>query len=92
MSALTFGTHKFVRTLRDAGFDEQQAEAVSIAFRDAITDSRLVTKGDLDFAVSEMRTDFGKLDAKVSGEIVLMKWMLAVLLAIAIANFAKQFF
>ncbi|PIX96279.1 MAG: hypothetical protein CO126_11750 [Hydrogenophilales bacterium CG_4_9_14_3_um_filter_63_34] len=92
MSTITFDTHKFIRTLRDAGFEERQAEAMSSAFRDAITDSALVTKIDLDLAVAEIKTDFGKLDARVTGELALVKWMLAVLLALAVANFAKQFF
>jgi len=65
---------------------------MSSAFRDAITDSALVTKIDLDLAVAEIKTDFGKLDARVTGELALVKWMLAVLLALAVANFAKQFF
>ena len=29
MTTITFDTHKFIRKLRDAGFEENQAEAVS---------------------------------------------------------------
>ncbi|PPK73524.1 hypothetical protein B0F88_10152 [Methylobacter tundripaludum] len=35
MTAITFDTHKFVRTLKDAGVPESQAEAFSEAFKEA---------------------------------------------------------
>jgi len=44
MSAITFDTHKFVRKLKEAGFDEKQAESLTEAMRAAIDDSELVTK------------------------------------------------
>lgn len=52
MTAITFDTHKFVRTLREAGFEEKQAEAVSEALKDvqveaAQTSTELATKLDL---------------------------------------------
>lgn len=36
MSAITFDTHKFVRKLQEAGFDEKQAEGLTDAMRAAI--------------------------------------------------------
>jgi DNA-binding transcriptional MerR regulator len=47
MTAITFDTHKFIRKLKDAGFEEKQAEAVADAFRDAQTGTETVTKHDL---------------------------------------------
>ncbi|MDD5321361.1 MAG: DUF1640 domain-containing protein [Methylococcales bacterium] len=47
MTAITFDTHKFIRKLKDAGFEEKQAEAVADAFRDAQTETETVTKHDL---------------------------------------------
>nr|VFJ62509.1 MAG: hypothetical protein BECKDK2373B_GA0170837_11112 [Candidatus Kentron sp. DK]VFJ68523.1 MAG: hypothetical protein BECKDK2373C_GA0170839_11863 [Candidatus Kentron sp. DK] len=47
MTAITFDTLKFVRTLRDADFDEKQAEAISRAFKDAQDGAELATKVDL---------------------------------------------
>jgi hypothetical protein len=35
MSAITFDTLKFARTLKDAGIPDDQAEAFANAFRDA---------------------------------------------------------
>ena len=46
MSTITFDTHKFVRTLKDAGFPEPQAEAISSAFQNAYTEADLATKRD----------------------------------------------
>jgi hypothetical protein len=50
--------------------------------------TELATKNDLERI--ELRL-VGQLNT-VMGELALVKWMLGVLLAIAIANFAKQFF
>ena len=47
MTAITFDTHKFVRKLKDAGFEEKQAEAVADAFRDAQPETETVIKHDL---------------------------------------------
>jgi hypothetical protein len=81
MNTITFDTHKFVRKLRESGFDERQAEALTDAVQAAITDSELLTKKDLQIELAPIRADIN-----------LTKWMLGAVLAIAIANFAKQFF
>ena len=47
MTAITFDTHKFVRKLKDAGFEEKQAEAVADAFRDAQAETETATRHDL---------------------------------------------
>jgi hypothetical protein len=47
MPAITFDTHKFVRKLKDAGFEEKQAEAVVDAFRDAQAETETATRHDL---------------------------------------------
>jgi hypothetical protein len=72
MSTVYFDTLEFTRKLRDAGFDEKQAEAVIRAIANA--QDGLVTKE--------------YLDAKIEP----IKWMMGVLIGLAVANFAKQFF
>ena len=70
MSAVTFDTLKFVKTLESAGFNAQQAEAIAQAQQNAISESAeliLATKND----VALIRTDILKIDA----EIRLLKWM-----------------
>jgi hypothetical protein len=81
MSVISFDTHKFVRKLQEAGFDEKQAEGLTEAMRAAIDQSELVTKRDLQIELAPIKSDLN-----------LLKWMMGALVAIAIANFSKQFF
>jgi hypothetical protein len=81
MTSITFDTHKFVRKLQEAGFDEKQAEGLTEAMRAAIDESELVTKKDLQLELSPIKADLN-----------LLKWMMGALIAIAVANFSKQFF
>ncbi len=54
MSTITFDTHKFIRKLRDAGFDEDKAEAVAASFQEAQSDALPVTRDHLDARIYEM--------------------------------------
>lgn len=47
MAAITFDTHKFIRTLKESGIPENQAEAIAEAFRAAHIEAELATKADL---------------------------------------------
>lgn len=65
---------------------EQAAAIVEVqkdAFSEAL-DSALASKTD----VLGIKTDVAKLDAKVDK----LSWMMGILIALAVANFAKQFF
>lgn len=79
MSTVTFDTLTFTRKLRDAGFDEKQAEMVVRVVADA--QEKLVTREHFDSKMSIMDAKFDKLT-----------WMLGAVLGLAIANFAKQYF
>ena len=81
MATITFDTHLFVRKLKEAGFDEKQAESLSEAMRAAIDESELVTKKDFALELAPIKADLN-----------LLKWMIGALIAMTIANFAKQFF
>jgi hypothetical protein len=81
MTTVTFDTHKFVRKLKEAGFEEKQAEALTEAMQAVIHESELVTKQDLQIELAPVKADIN-----------LMKWMLGAILGLALANFAKQFF
>ena len=81
MASISFDTHKFVRKLQEAGFDEKQAEGLTEAMRAAIDESELVTKKDLQLELLPIKADLN-----------LLKWMMGALIAIAVANFSKQFF
>ena len=91
MATITFDTLKFVERLEKAGVSRDQAAAFADAQKEAFAealDTSIATKNDIE----SVRLDIAKLDAKIIGEITLMKWMLGVVIIIAVANFAKQFF
>ena len=95
MSALAFDTLKFTKTLQNAGFAPEQAEAVAYAFRDASADAELATKKDIALAVAELKTEMVGIRSEMGGfrgEMSTMRWMLGAVLALAVANFAKQYF
>lgn len=72
MTTVNFDTLEFTRRLRDAGFDERQAETVIRVIAGA--QDSLVTRDYLDSKIEPI------------------KWMMGVLIGLAVANFAKQFF
>ena len=87
MSTITFDTHKFVKDLRDAGVPELQAEAFVRAQQEILSqalDTALATKAD----ISDIKLELARMDAKVDK----LSWMMGILIALAVANFAKQFF
>ena len=75
MATVTFDTLKFVRTLKAAGIPENQAEALSEAFRDAQSDAELTTKYDL----KELEL---RLEAKINEfKYDMIKWIAGMLIA-----------
>ena len=88
VSTITFDTLKFAERLEKAGIPREQASAMAEAFKDASGEAEIATRKDVALAVAEIKTEI----ANVRGEMALVKWMLGAVLAIAIANFAKQFF
>jgi hypothetical protein len=80
MASINFDTHKFVLKSQETGFDQKQAEGLTEAMRAAIQESELVTKKDLQIELVPIKADLN-----------LIKWMMGALIAIAIANFSKQF-
>lgn len=88
MAAITFDTHKFVRKLRTAGFEESQAEAVADAFSEAQGESDLATKRD----IGDLRRDIEVRFERIDGEMKLNRWMLGMLLAGVISLVLKAFF
>jgi len=80
MSAIAFDTLKFVERLEKAGVSREQASAFADAQKEAFSealDITLATKTDIEI---------------IRAKLVLVKWMLGVVIAISVANFAKQFF
>lgn len=91
MSSITFDTLKFAERLEKAGLTREQAAAIVETQKDAMSeamDTTLATKADINDLKGELKSEI----ASVRSEINTIKWMMGVLIAIAIANFAKQFF
>ena len=54
--ATTFDTLRIAQALKDAGFDDDQSEAIVVAIQTSLG-GELVTKSDLDAGLSELRAD-----------------------------------
>ena len=86
MSTITFDTLKFAERLEKAGLTREQASAIAEAQKDSLAealDTTLSTKADVERIERKLIEHDGKFDK--------LSWMLGVLIAIAVANFAKQF-
>ena len=98
MTTITFDTLKFVKQLEASGVPPVQAEAFVLAQQQILSDvldSSLSTKGDLLSLEKIVHTDIERVERKLiehDGKLALLQWMLAAVLAVALANFAKQFF
>ena len=68
MTAFAFDTHKVIKDLEKAGFDEAQAEAV-VAALGTVIGGNLVTKADLDVFKAEMKAEMQANTADLKAEI-----------------------
>jgi len=87
MGTPTFDTLKFVERLEKAGLTREQASAFAEAQKEAFAEaleSQLATRSDIERVERKLIEHDGKF--------ALLQWMLAAVLAVALANFAKQFF
>jgi len=91
MTTVTFDTHKFIRKLKDAGFDEKQAEAVSEAFRDAQSETEPLSKKDLQIEISGLRTDFKMETAALRSDLLVLKWMFGLIFAAEVMPLVAKF-
>ena len=101
MTAITFDTLKFVETLKESGFDEPQAKGMVVAIQEVQKTNleALATKGDLRELEIRLDARIDRLDAridqfsiKISGEMVLIKWMLALVIAVTVLPALKTLF
>jgi hypothetical protein len=94
VSTITFDALKFAERLEKAGVPREQAkekaEALVEVFKTGTQD--LVTKHDLKTETTTLRAEVREMRVDIMGEIRLNRWMLAALVGLAVANFAKQFF
>ena len=57
MATITFDTLKFVEKLKAGGIPDEQAKAISEAFRDASGEADLVSKKDLQIELAPIRAE-----------------------------------
>ncbi len=67
MTTLAFDTHAAVKALKDAGFEEAQAEAVVTTVGDAMT-GNVATKADVTDLRADMKTEIAGLRAEMKTE------------------------
>ena len=70
MATITFDTHQFVRTLKDAGIPESQAEAITTAFKTAQIEAKPVTEDMLELAKLDLKRDIAETKAE------LVRWII----------------
>ena len=91
MSTIAFDALKFVERLIAAGIPEGQAkaeaEALQSVFAEAL-DSQLATKSD----ILRMDAKLDRMEAKLSGELTLVKWMRALVVAAEVMPLAAKLF
>jgi len=65
--AATLDTVQIVKRLREAGFDERQAEAVTGVFRDLhdVDFSHLATKADIERSEAKVESEIARLDSRI---------------------------
>jgi len=70
MSTITFDTHQFIRTLKDSGIPENQAEAITTAFKTAQAESRPATEDMLEITKLELKRDIADSKAELTRWII----------------------
>nr|VFJ53300.1 MAG: hypothetical protein BECKFW1821B_GA0114236_101438 [Candidatus Kentron sp. FW]VFJ60137.1 MAG: hypothetical protein BECKFW1821A_GA0114235_109811 [Candidatus Kentron sp. FW] len=72
MTAITFDTHQFVSTLRNAKFTDEQAEAISRAFKDAQEQADVAKKADINRLHSDMKVEMKEMELRLITRIGVM--------------------
>ena len=94
MSSITFDTLKFVERLEKAGASRELASALVEVQKESLAevmDATLATKDD----IRSVRDDLVKMDRRIDGldaKFDKLSWMMGILIALAVANFARQVF
>ena len=88
MTTITFDTHEFIKTLKDSGMPDEQAEATAVAFKNAQQQSELATKSDIEL----LQRDIKESETKIMGELKLNRWMLVLIVAVTVVPLLKTLF
>ncbi len=79
MTAIAFDTHKFIRTIKESGLPENQAEAIAEAFRAAQGEADPVTKTELAVHDTNLRHALQETEQRLKAQIDLLRSDFALL-------------
>ena len=94
MASATFDTLRAAKALTAAGFETQQAEAITDTIREAFTES-VATKADIaevKTEIAEVRTEIAEAKAELKADIAALYkqlWLVALGIVTAIAAIVK---
>jgi len=88
MSAVSFDTLQFVKTLEASGIESKQAEGIAAAYRVASADQNVLTKPDLQMELVPLKAEL----ATVKAELASVKWMTGMVMGGVVALIVKSFF
>ena len=88
MTVATFDTYAAAKMLREAGFNEGQAEAAVAMVRDAVTEG-VATKADLQAVVTDLKADLRTAVAELKAD--LLKAVVGIVVAVLLANVGLTF-
>lgn len=80
MTTLAFDTHAAVKALKDAGFEEAQAEAVVTTVGDAMT-GNVATKADITDLRAEIKTEIAGIRTEMADQFSILYrhlWTMAI--------------
>nr|VFK22694.1 MAG: hypothetical protein BECKLPF1236A_GA0070988_103525 [Candidatus Kentron sp. LPFa]VFK35080.1 MAG: hypothetical protein BECKLPF1236C_GA0070990_103304 [Candidatus Kentron sp. LPFa] len=80
MTAITFDTHQFIKTLKDAEFSEQQAKAISNAFKNAQQ------------AAVTIKVDLREMELRINSELRCHRWILTFIAVAIVIPIVKDLF
>ncbi|MBF0144270.1 MAG: DUF1640 domain-containing protein [Magnetococcales bacterium] len=86
MTIAAFDTLEFVESLETSGFTKEQSKGMVSALK-KVQDAQLeelATKGDLREAKLELKSDLRELETRLTGQLTLVKWMLALVIAVTV--------
>lgn len=94
MTSITFDTYELVKELKKSGFNEEQAEGLSSAFKKTHESQLegLATKYDLKELELEIKRDIKELELEIKSELKLIKWGLALVIAVTVLPVLKELF
>jgi len=86
-----YDTLSTAENLKASGFSESQAKAITETVREAQQQNLdvLITKGDLRSVETGLKSGLENLEARLSGKITLLQWMLAIVITAEVLPLLK---